>query len=265
MSPTTRRRRSPRPGGGRRAGPGRGGAGPAGSASGPSPRSAAQRRSAGPGAGQVPVFGHGDDGEVEVGPLLDTRPGRRSLEGGVAGVERGVLVAPDVAVPLDVVAQLGQPAEDVLVEDAGALGVVGGQVVAVGHRGQHHRHPGRVPVADRGRSRRRRRRPPGTCGAARRRRGRPGRRCDTSPSWSKWLFDTASASSGTRSGRSSRRNAIWADRSSSIPAGGGYPGQCVTVSTVPGAGEPSRTTLGRPSSSWYGTNFTTFLLGERFS
>jgi hypothetical protein len=39
----------------------------------------------------------------------------------------------------------------------------------------------------------------------------------------------------------------------------------VTVSTVPGAGDPSTTTLGRPSSSWYGTNFTTFLLGERFS
>jgi hypothetical protein len=53
-------------------------------------------------------------------------------------------------VRLDVVAQLRQPAEDVLVEDAGALRVVGGQVVAVGQRGQHHRHPRRVPVAAEG-------------------------------------------------------------------------------------------------------------------
>jgi hypothetical protein len=110
-------------------------------------------------AGHGRVLGHGDDGEVYVGPLLDHGPA--VLEGGIAVLERGVLVAPDVAVPLDVVAQLGQPPEDVLVEDAGALGVVGG-----------------------------------------------------------------------------------------------YPGQCVTVRTVPGAGDPSTMRLGCPSSSWYGTNFT---------
>jgi hypothetical protein len=90
-------------------------------------------------AGLGGVLGHGDDGEVDVGPLLDHGPA--VLEGGVARLERGVLVAPDVAVPLDVVAQLGQPAEEVLAGDAGALRVVGGHAVAGGQRGQHHRHP----------------------------------------------------------------------------------------------------------------------------
>ena len=99
-------------------------------------------------AGLGRVLGDGDDGEVDVGPLLDHGPA--VLEGGVAGLERGVLVAPDVAVPLDVVAQLGQPPEDVLVQDARALGVVGGQVVAVGQRGPHHRHPRCVPAAAEG-------------------------------------------------------------------------------------------------------------------
>ena len=64
---------------------------------------------------------------------------RPALCGGVAGLERGVLVAPGVAVPLDVVAQLGQLAEDVLVEHGGAFGVVGRQVVLGGQRRQQHR------------------------------------------------------------------------------------------------------------------------------
>jgi hypothetical protein len=56
-------------------------------------------------AGLGAALGHGDDGEIDVRPLLDHSPA--VIEDGIAGLERGVLVAPDVAVPLDVVAQFG--------------------------------------------------------------------------------------------------------------------------------------------------------------
>ena len=70
----------------------------------------------------------------------------------------------------------------------------------------------------------------------------------TSPSWSKWLFDTTVASP-CRSNVSRYENAISAERSAKNSGGLAMPGQWERHNTVPGAGDPSTTIEGAPHSS----------------
>ena len=167
-------------------------------------------------------------------------------------VQGRVLLGPQVAEALGAVAELGQPAEQLAVEQRPSGVVVGGQIAAAGsapgrrrprapwRSGPPSRDDGHGEVAGPrhldeqvaprqrlvGRARARTRRP-----------ARPGRSgCSTPPRRPR----------GGRTRRGSAK-AISADRSAANSGGLPMPGQCDRQSTVPSAGDPSTTTLGAPA------------------